>query len=527
MAGEIPPSADIVIVGGGHNGLTAAAYLAQAGLSVVVLERQDHWGGAAVSAQTFPGVDARLSRYSYLVSLLPQTIIDDLGLDITLVKRRYSSFTPVPGGDTGLLIDNYDDEATLASFAALGATDDAQAWNDLYADTVTLAGALFPTVTDPLLTRSEAQSLVASRPGGARAWERFIDTPVGDTIENVLSNDVVRGVVLTDALIGTFAPNHDQHWDANKCFLYHVIGGSTGDWDVPVGGMGAVSGALLGAARDAGARLFTDAEVTSITDDRVVEVTRDGVEHSIAARFVLVNASPHELARLRGETPGPLPEGAQVKVNMVLSRLPQLRDPSVTPEQAFGGTFHINETWSQLDSAFERAAQGRIPEPLPCEIYCHTLSDPSILSPELAEQGVHTLTVFGLHVPHRLVGHYDNDELRGLLQKAVLDSLNSVLGEPIEPLLLLDSEGNACIETKTTADLEHALGLPGGNIFHGPLEWPFAEDTDDLSSPAHRWGVATSTEGVLMCGAGARRGGAVSGIAGHNAAMAVLEILGS
>ena len=527
MAVEIPPSADIVIVGGGHNGLTAAAYLAQAGLSVVVLERQDHWGGAAVSAETFPGVDARLSRYSYLVSLLPRTIIEDLGLEITLAKRRYSSFTPVPGEDNGLLIDNRDEAATLASFAAIGASEDVQPWNDLYSDTVVLASALFPTVTDPLLTRSEAQSLVTSLPGGDRVWDRFIDTPVGATIKNSLSNDVVRGVVLTDGLIGTFAPNHDEHWDANKCFVYHVIGGSTGDWDVPVGGMGAVSGALLRAARGAGAQLITDAEVTSITDDRVVSLTHDGVEHSIAARFVLVNASPHELARLRGQAPTPPAEGAQVKVNMVLSRLPRLRDPAITPEQAFGGTFHINETWSQLDAAFEQASKGRIPEPLPCEIYCHTLTDPSILSPDLAEKGVHTLTVFGLHVPHRLLDHYDNDELRDLLQSAVLDSLNSVLGEPIEPLLMLDSEGNPCIETKTTADLEHALRLPGGNIFHGPLEWPFAEDTDDLSHPAARWGVATSTAGVLMCGSGARRGGAVSGIAGHNAAMAVLELLGS
>ena len=104
--------ADVVIIGGGHNGLTAAAYLGQAGLSVVVLERLDGFGGAAVSAETFDGVEARLSRYSYLVSLLPQRIIDDLSLPISLAKRRYSSFTPVPGSNQGLLIDNLDDNAT-------------------------------------------------------------------------------------------------------------------------------------------------------------------------------------------------------------------------------------------------------------------------------------------------------------------------------------------------------------------------------------------------------------------------------
>ncbi len=111
---------DVVIIGGGHNGLTAAAYLAQAGLDVQVLERLDVLGGAAISAEAFAGVDARLSRYSYLVSLLPQRIIDDLGLQLALAPRRYSSYTPVPGGDGGLLVDNQDPFAA-DSFAALGA----------------------------------------------------------------------------------------------------------------------------------------------------------------------------------------------------------------------------------------------------------------------------------------------------------------------------------------------------------------------------------------------------------------------
>jgi phytoene dehydrogenase-like protein len=166
----------------------------------------------------------------------------------------------------------------------------------------------------------------------------------------------------------------------------------------------------------------------------------------------------------------------------------------------------------------------RIPSPLPCEIYCHSLTDSSILSPELAERGVHTLTVFGLHVPHRLTTVFEPDVLRSTLQQAVIDSLNSVLAEPIEDVLLRDAEGRPCIETKTTGDLEHALKLPGGNIFHGPLAWPFVEDDDDLGTPAKRWGVATDTDRILLCGSGARRGGAVSGIAGHNAAMAVLEM---
>ncbi len=330
-----PTHCDVVIVGGGHNGLTAASYLARAGLSVAVLERLEEWGGAAVSAESFPGVDARLSRYSYLVSLLPQKIIDDLGLQITLAKRRYSSFTPVPGTSQGLLIDNHDADATAESFAALGALEDSEAWSAFYARTRVLAEALFPGVTDPLITRSEAKALLAAREGGSDIWNDFIERPVGEVIESSFTNDVVRGVVLTDGLIGTFAPNHDGNLDANKCFLYHVIGGGTGDWDVPVGGMGAISGAILQAARAAGATLISGAEVTSVTDDRAVTFLRDGQKHTIQARYVLVNASPEELQHVRGRSISNRAEGAQVKVNMVLTRLPRLADPSICAGAGF------------------------------------------------------------------------------------------------------------------------------------------------------------------------------------------------
>ena len=508
---------DAVIVGGGHNGLTAAAYLAKAGKSVLLLERLDYLGGAATSSYTFEGVGAKLSRYSYLVSLLPQAIIDDLGLDIELIQRRYSSYTPTPGEDLGLLIDRQDAAATKASFAALGASADYRAWGEFYARTEVLAQKLFPTVLEPLKRRNEVRELIGDD------FDPFFEEPIGNEIEKQFGSDLVRGVVLTDALIGTFASNRDPGLDANRCFLYHVIGGGTGDWNIPVGGMGRVSGSIASAAKRFGAELVSGAEVMAISADRVVSYFKDGEALEVSADWILSGVSQTELAKLTGALTPEKVQGAQVKVNILLKRLPKLKDPSVRPEAGFGGTFHINETYEQLQAAFEAASRGEIPDPLPCEIYCHSLSDPTILDEQLQAEGAQTMTVFALHMPHSLTQHFDNEDLRFKAQAAVLRSLNSVLAEPIEDLIYRGPSGELCIETKTTQDLQKALGLPGGNIFHSPLSWPFAEDGDDLSTPAKRWGVDTGLAGIVFCGSSAKRGGAVSGIGGHNAAMAILE----
>ncbi len=496
---------DAVIVGGGHNGLIAAAYLTRAGLRVRLLERLSHVGGAAVSAQVFDGVEARLSRYAYLVSLLPPRILNDLGATVRLASRPYSSYTPDPvtAGRTGLLI------GRESTFDAIGAGRDERAFAEFYRRCRLVTEHLWPTLLEPLRTREQVRSAVDAD----GAWRAMVERPIGVAIAGALDNDVVRGVVATDALIGTFARLDDPSLQQNVCFLYHLLGGGDGGWHVPVGGMGAVSAALADAAK--GAEIITGAEVYAVDPGGEVRYRHGDDEHVVRGRYVLSGVTPTTLAGLLGEPAPASAPGSQVKVNMMLERLPRLRDQSVTPAKAFGGTFHVNETWTQFDAAYDQATQRLMPDPLPCEIYCHSLTDPSILSPALRASGAATLTIFGLHTPHP---GFERDALT----EAVLASLNSVLAEPIQDVLMTDANGRPCIETTTTSDLERRLGMTGGNIFHGGLAWPFAEDGDPLDTPARLWGVSTAHERILLCGSGARRGGAVSGIGGHNAAMAVL-----
>jgi phytoene dehydrogenase-like protein len=477
----------------------AAAYLARAGSSVLVLERRDHVGGAAVSERPWEGVDARLSRYSYLVSLMPQSLREDLGLRVEMRRRSVSSYTPRPDG-TGLLVRT--GEPPSANWAA---------FEEL---TAKVARVVWPSLTQPLVSRAELRG----RLGDLAAWEAIFERPLGQVLSRYFEDDLERGIVATDALIGTFAGLEDESLRQNRCFLYHVIGNGTGDWDVPVGGMGAVTEGLAAIAWAAGAEVRLGVEVTRVhTDGIVAEVEYDG--GVVAARRVLANVAPAVLARLMGEPPpdDPAPEGAQLKINMLLARLPRLRDSSLDPHEAFAGTFHVNESATQLAVAYSEAQRATVPALAPCEIYCHSLTDPTILGPELREQGVQTLTCFGLHMPARLFSG-DHEVAKAEAINATLRSLNSVLGEPIEDCLYMTPSGEPCLEAATPVELEALLGLPGGNIFHRDLAWPFAEDEASVGT----WGVETAHDNVLLCGAGARRGGGVSGIPGHNAAMAVL-----
>lgn len=216
---------DAVIVGGGHNGLVAAAYLARAGLSVLVLERLPHTGGAAISAPAFSGHDVRLSRYSYLVSLLPERLAAELDLDLRLTSRRTSSYTPTlrDGRHGGLLVERPEGPATAAAFAELtGGEEEYRAWQEFYASIEAMAGVLGPTLMEELpVDRALQEQVEALAPG---IWRDLVERPLGEAVERRFRDDTVRGVVATDALIGTFASLHDPSLIQNRCFLYHLIG---------------------------------------------------------------------------------------------------------------------------------------------------------------------------------------------------------------------------------------------------------------------------------------------------------------
>ena len=507
---------DAIIVGGGHNGLVAASYLAMAGKSVLLLEAQGELGGATTSAKPFPEYEARLSRYSYLVSLLPDQIVADLGIRFTTLERSIASYTPDPRNahEEGLLVSAAWDESTARSFRRLTGSDrEGQAWGTFYGEIAQLAQRLAPAFLQPLQRAKQLKAAI----GLPEVWRYLMEVPIGEVIRERFGDDLVRGVVLTDALIGTFASADELQ--ANRCFLYHLIGNGTGQWRVPQGGMGALVRELCRVATWQGVEIKLQSRVAALESGPMgIRVETESGE-SYRAKDVLFAGAPQHLDRLRGRTSPASREGSQLKINMLLSRLPRLKS-GVDPQVAFAGTFHVNESFSQLEAAYHGASGGAMPVPLPLEMYCHTLSDPSILSAELIAKGFQTLTLFGLHTPAKLFDA-DPQGATARAQACALASLNQYLAEPIESVLAPCRDGALAMEVKSPLDVEQAIGLPRGNIFHRDLDFPFLED-DEADAGGLRWGAETDDPHLYLAGAGARRGGGVSGIAGHNAAMALL-----
>jgi phytoene dehydrogenase-like protein len=519
MTSPAPPTAaryDAVVIGGGHNGLVAAAYLARGGWSVLLLERLESLGGAAVSSQVFPGVDVRLSAYSYLVSLLPDRIVADLALPVTLVDRAVASYTPLHRGGraNGLLVEREEGPATAASFRDLTGSDaEFAGWQRLYRRLGTLAEDLAPTLTEPLLD----EGALTRRLRDAALWHDLRERPLADVVGEHLSDDAVRGVALTDGLIGTSADLHAADGPAGRCFLYHLIGNGTGRWRVPVGGMGAVSGAMATAARAAGADLRTGVTATAleVRDDGVTVHWTDAgsAAHAVDAGHAVSGVAPAVLDRLLGAPPAVRPSGSQLKINMVLRRLPGLRS-GADPATVFAGTVHVDESAGRLDAAYAESVAGLLPRTIPFEVYCHSLTDPTIVG----DTGLHTLTLFGLHTPAELFAA-DPVGTRAEAVRRVVMQLDEYLTEPLTDCLALDADGRPCLQASSPLDVEAALAMPGGHIFHGDLSWPVAADPEQVGG----WGVDTPHPRVVAASSGGTvRGGAVSGLGGFAAAQHLL-----
>ncbi len=516
---------DVVVIGGGHNGLVAAILAAQAGRSVVLLERSDHVGGASVGEKVFSGHQARLSRYSYLVSLFPDNVARAVGIDLALASRTVSSYTPVlrGGRGSGLLVERTPGAATQASFAELTGSDrEYQAWQQLYGELGQMAAALAPRLTGPLPRRAQVRELVIGA-AGRQLWEDLFENPISEMITRRFNDDVVRGVVATDALIGTFTSLTDESLLANRCFLYHLIGRGTGEWHVPIGGMGALADALEKRARDLGVELRTGFEVDGIEEHAqgvvVSGSTTRGGTLSYEGSYAMAAVAPSLVDRWR-DRESVKPVGAQLKINMLLDRLPKLKS-GVDAYTAFAGTTHLEEGYDQLEAAYALAVDGQVPEFLPSEVYCHSLSDPSILNGENA----HTLTLFGLHTP---VSNYEPNHqgMKARVAAAALAALQHHLVEPLEDCLARDETGLLCVDIASPLDIEASLGLPGGNIFHADLSWPWLDDAETAQTPAEQQGVAVAGSArILLAGAGSRRGGGVSGLGGYAAAAALEDLL--
>ncbi|NES79543.1 MULTISPECIES: NAD(P)/FAD-dependent oxidoreductase [Okeania] len=522
---NIQKNYDVVIVGGGHNGLIAACYLAKAGKSVLVLEKHDKVGGAVVSRQLFPGIEAKLSVYAYLVGMLPQKIISDLDLDFKFRQRNPASFTPYEkdGKHEGLLISNSDEAITKKSFEQLtGNSEEYQNYFKFHQLQKSLGKHLWHSLLEPMQTREEIKKLFQTEEEKL-AWQLFMEQPLGVAIEEFFQSDLVRGLVFTDGTIGTFTHPHDSSLQQNRTFLYHIIANGTGDWCVPVGGMGKLTEELVAQCKKNGVEILNHAEVTKIEPEEeqaTVKFQHNNQESYISGKYVLVNLAPKKLSQLlSGYNPpnDPKDEGSFVKINMVLRKLPRLKADYDSVE-AFTGTFHVNEGYQNIIESYKMACEGMIPEHPPGEFYCHSLTDDSILSPSLRAEGYQTLTLFGLEMPYSLFVKDNQTEKQKVLER-YLNGVNQYLLDPIKDCIARDENGQLCVDIATPVDVEREVGIPTGHVFHQSLSWPFVESEEERGM----WGVEIGFDNIFLCGSGAKRGGCVSGIPGHNAAMKILE----
>jgi phytoene dehydrogenase-like protein len=500
---------DCVVVGGGHNGLAAAAYLARGGLSVVVLERRDRLGGACTLERPFADDRYVMSPCAYLVGLLDAGIIDELdlrrhGYQVDLVDPHL--WCPFEDGASLTLWD--DDERSAGEIAEL-ARDDVEgylAYTRLFARIRTaLRGPPRDLWLGPAPTREEVEDRLGRDP---EAVEALFEASIADVVERHVADPRLRTALHGQGVIGTNAGPRDP--GTALVHAMHAMGtleGTGGAWGYVVGGMGRISVALAEAAREAGAVVLTDAAVGAIVPGEGVRL--DGGE-LVTSRVVVSNADPKRTVHLCGDdvpddyrrrvaawrTDSPV-----VKVNCGLSRLPRFTaaGPGDRPHRAM---ISIARSVDATQEAYEASRRGE-PAPEWCELYFQTAYDPSVAPP-----GRHTMTVFAQYAPAALAtGDWDSrrEEIGDLVLAAIA---------PFAPEVADVMEHRQVLGP---TDVESKIGLTGGHIFQG--ECLPDQMWDRRLSPR------TPIPGLYLCGAATHPGGGVSAINGRNAAMAVLADL--